>query len=145
MTFRIPKSGIRLASIAACLTFSNLSVAQTILVSDVHGYTINADREMVEFSALQFSDGKVDKLYSAGDVLPKDSEIVQIDGQGKTLLSGLVDAHGHILSYGLSLLRVDLTGTQSELTRQQPIQLAARSYAMQRAALLAHSSITRWI
>jgi len=114
MTSLTPKTGLQLASIVALFALSPLGVAQTTLISDVHGYTINADHQMVEFNALQFSDGKVDRLYSAGDELPEDAQIQRIDGQGKTLLSGLVDAHGHVLSYGLSLLRVDLTGTQSE-------------------------------
>lgn len=114
MTFLTPKTGLQLASLALLLASPALSVAQTTLISDVHGYTINAEHQMVQFSALQFSDGKVDRLYHAGEALPIDTQIVRIDGQGRTLLSGLVDAHGHILSYGLSLLRVDLTGTQSE-------------------------------
>ena len=37
-----------------------------------------------------------------------------IDGSGKTLIPGLIDAHGHVGSYGLSLLRVDLVGALSE-------------------------------
>lgn len=114
MTLLAPNSGFRLACFAALLSFSGLSVAQTTLISDVHGYTINADHEMVKFTAMQYSNGKVDRLYSADESLPEDTEILRIDGQGKTLLSGLVDAHGHVLSYGLSLLRVDLTGTESE-------------------------------
>lgn len=114
MTLLSPKTGLRLTSIAALLAFSPVGLTQTTLISDVHGYTVNAEHQMVEFNALQFSDGKVDRLFSAGDTLPDDDEMLRIDGQGKTLLTGLVDAHGHILSYGLSLLRVDLTGTQSE-------------------------------
>ena len=30
------------------------------------------------------------------------------------MIPGLIDAHGHVLSYGLSLLRVDLVGAVSE-------------------------------
>ncbi len=98
-------------ALAGAATLSN---AQTTLISDVHGYTINEDHQMLEFSALQFTDGKIDRIYSAGEALPQDSDIIRIDGNGRTLLPGLVDAHGHVLSYGLSLLRVDLTGTSSE-------------------------------
>lgn len=114
MTFTTPKTGLRLISIATLFALSSFGVAQTTLVSNVNGYTVNAEHQMVEFNALQYSDGKVDRLYLAGDALPEGGEMQRIDGQGKTLLSGLVDAHGHILSYGLSLLRVDLTGTRSE-------------------------------
>ena len=37
-----------------------------------------------------------------------------IDARGSAVIPGLIDAHGHVLSYGLSLLRVDLTGSSSE-------------------------------
>ena len=114
MTFLTPKTGLQLACISALLACAPFGLAQTTLISDVHGYTINAEHQMLEFKAMQFSDGKVDRLFTEGEALPDDADIVQIDGQGKTLLTGLVDAHGHVLSYGLSLLRVDLTGTQSE-------------------------------
>jgi len=103
-----------LLSATTLMCTASLSVAQTTIISDVHGYTVNQDHEMREFSALQFTDGKVDRVFAGDEALPEDPEIIRIDGNGRTLLPGLVDAHGHVLSYGLSLLRVDLTGTQSE-------------------------------
>lgn len=103
-----------LLSATTLMSTASLSVAQTTIISDVHGYTVNQDHEMREFSALQFTDGKVDRVFAGDEALPEDPEIIRIDGNGRTLLPGLVDAHGHVLSYGLSLLRVDLTGTQSE-------------------------------
>ena len=101
-------------SASALMSMATITFAQTTLISDVNGYTINQDREMVRFSALQFTDGKVDRVFTAQEALPNAPQITHIDGNGRTLLPGLVDAHGHVLSYGLSLLRVDLTGTQSE-------------------------------
>ncbi len=98
----------------ALVSAVSLANAQTTLISDVQGYTITEDHQMLAFSALQFTDGKVDRVYRAGEALPEGSDIIRIDGNGQTLLPGLIDAHGHVLSYGLSLLRVDLTGTQSE-------------------------------
>jgi len=99
------------SALAGAINFAN---AQTTLISDIQGYSVNEDHEMLQFRALQFTDGKVDRVYSAGEALPEDPEMIRIDGNGRTLLPGLVDAHGHVLSYGLSLLRVDLTGTESE-------------------------------
>ncbi len=91
-----------------------LTHAQTTLITDVNGYTVNANRELIRFSAIQFTGSTIDRVFTAEEALPSDSGITLIDGDGKTLLPGLIDAHGHILSYGLSLLRVDLTGTRSE-------------------------------
>tara|TARA_R110001592_G_scaffold28381_7_gene104300 strand:+ start:5472 stop:7118 length:1647 start_codon:yes stop_codon:yes gene_type:complete len=89
------------------------SFSQTTLLKNINGYTLNAAGQLIQFSAIQFTQDKVDKLFSSDDALPKKG-IQIIDGQGKTLLPGLIDAHGHVLSYGLSLMQVNLNGTLSE-------------------------------
>lgn len=93
--------------------YSSLALAETTLIKNINGYTIT-DNKLTTFSAIQFTDDKIDKLFSATDKLPVKKELIVIDGQGKTLIPGLIDAHGHILNYGLSLLRADLVNTVSE-------------------------------
>lgn len=90
-----------------------LIFADTTLYSNVNGYTLNSNRELVKFSAVQFTDDRIDRLYSHDDELPGKVDSI-VNGKGQTLIPGLIDAHGHVLSYGLSLLRVDLVGTTSE-------------------------------
>jgi len=102
------------AATTALLSVFSLAQAQTTLITDVNGYTLNTERELVRFSALQFTGNTIDRVFTAGQTLPDSAGLTVINGEGKTLIPGLIDAHGHILSYGLSLLRVDLTGTQSE-------------------------------
>lgn len=92
---------------------STTLLADTTLYTNVNGYTLNSNRELQQFSAIQFSDDRVDRLFAEGDELPDAVDEV-IEGNGKTLIPGLIDAHGHVLSYGLSLLRVDLVGTETE-------------------------------
>lgn len=87
--------------------------ADTTLISNVNGYTLNSDYELIEFNAIQFTDDTVDGIFGAGDELPDDADEL-IDGGGRTMIPGLIDAHGHVLGYGLGLLRVDLVGTTSE-------------------------------
>ncbi|MCI2285570.1 amidohydrolase family protein [Colwellia sp. MSW7] len=94
--------------------------AQSSLIKNINGYTLNDSAQLIHFVAIQFTEDKVDKLFTAKDTLPK-QDIRIIDGQGKTLLPGLIDAHGHVLSYGLSLMRVNLNGAQSE---QEAVQRA---------------------
>lgn len=105
---------VTLATAFCCGTVT----AESTLVHNVNGYTMNSDRERVEFVALQYSGDTIERLYQADEALPETDEagepIARIDGEGKTLLPGLIDAHGHVLSYGLSLLRVDMSGTESE-------------------------------
>ncbi len=92
---------------------SQLAFAETTIITNVQGYTLDGDK-LKQFSAIQFTDDNIDRTFDETPKLPRSSEIKIIDGQGKTLLPGLIDAHGHILSYGLSLLQADLGGTLSE-------------------------------
>jgi len=102
------KTALLLATLSPALVF-----AKTTLIKNVQGYTITGDK-LAQFTAIQFTDDKIDKLYLATEPLPSAKELTVIDGQGKTLIPGLIDAHGHILSYGLSLLRADLVNSSSE-------------------------------
>lgn len=88
-------------------------LADTTLLTNANGYTLDATRSLQQFSALQLSDDRVVRVFAAGETLPTNVDTV-IDIGGQTLIPGLVDAHGHVLSYGLSLLRVDVTGTTTE-------------------------------
>ncbi len=108
-------------------------MAQTTLLTNVNGYTMldgegaGSPRERMRFTAIQFTGNTIDRLFADGDELPEDDSMTILDGEGKTLLPGLIDAHGHVLNYGLSLLRVDMTGTRSEqdaVARVQAFQQA---------------------
>jgi len=92
---------------------TQLAFAETTLITNVQGYTLDGNK-LKQFSAIQFTDDNIDRTFDETPRLPRSSEIKIINGQGKTLLPGLIDAHGHILSYGLSLLQADLGGTLSE-------------------------------
>jgi predicted amidohydrolase YtcJ len=98
----------------------SILMAQTTLLTNVNGYTMldgdgpGSARERKTFNAIQFTGDTIDRVFTDGDELPDDDGMTVIDGDGKTLLPGLIDAHGHVLNYGLSLLRVDMTGTRSE-------------------------------
>lgn len=87
--------------------------ADTTLITNLNGYTLDSSRELQQFMAIQFTDDRVDRVFAADEELPEEVDTL-IDGGGQTLIPGLIDAHGHILSYGLSLLRVDLVGTGTE-------------------------------
>ena len=106
------------ATLLGCLT--SAALADTTLITNVNGYTLNAQRQLQQFSALQFTDDRIDRVFTAGEPLPDSADTV-IDGGGQTLIPGLVDSHGHVLNYGLSLLRVDLTGTASESEAAQRV------------------------
>ena len=97
-----------------------VAVADTTLISNINGYTFNSNQELVQFSALQFTDDRADHILTEAENLPKEG-IRVIDGNGHTLLPGLIDAHGHILSYGRLLLQVDLGGSLAETEAAQRV------------------------
>jgi predicted amidohydrolase YtcJ len=103
----------QLISTISLLFMSTQLMAQTTLIKNVNGYTF-IDKSLTQFSAISFIDDTINKVYSLDEMLPSSKGVIVIDGQGQTMLPGLIDAHGHVLGYGQSLLRVDLVGTSSE-------------------------------
>lgn len=92
--------------------FAASVVAQTAVVHNVRVYTPIGE-SIREYAGIVVKDGKVQRLLEAGTAAPTGSDIQRIDGGGKTVLPGLIDAHGHVLGLGQLKLQVDLRGTQS--------------------------------
>ena len=106
------------SALLGLLSFS--AFADTTLYTNVNGYTLNSDYELLRFNAIQFTDDRVVTIFGEGEELPDDASKV-IDGGGQTMIPGLVDAHGHVLTYGLGLLRVDLVGATTEAEAAQRV------------------------
>lgn len=111
--------------IRALLAFSALlcasaGVADT-LVANVNGIQIGPDNQLRHFSGLLIADdGKV-KAVLTGPPPPITFEHT-LDGRGRTLLPGLIDAHGHVTGLGFSVLQLHLTGSQSLADLQQRLR-----------------------
>ena len=93
----------------ATVIVSFFSGAET-LVTNVKGYHLVAG-ELQTFSALSFDNDEVTGVYQSRPKTDRYSNV--IDAKGKTLLPGLIDAHGHVYGYGLTLSRVNLMGVAS--------------------------------
>ncbi|HEX6375153.1 MAG TPA: amidohydrolase [Allosphingosinicella sp.] len=121
-----------LAALAAlCLASPALA---DVLVDNVNGYTIGDDGRLIRFGAMLVGDdGKVARLYQRGEKKPERSRF-RFDGKGRTLIPGLIDAHGHVMSLGLNALQLDLSDTRSLQEAQAKI-----------AAYAAANPTPRWI
>jgi predicted amidohydrolase YtcJ len=87
--------------------------ADTIL-DRANGYTLNSKNELVRFAALAFDDnGRIIAVGSAAEVAAKAPKARHVDMQGKTVLPGLIDAHGHVFGLGQMLTQLDLSATTS--------------------------------
>jgi len=87
--------------------------ADTVIVN-ANGYTLNAKGDLVQFAALAFDDqGKIVAVGSAAEVAARAPGARQVDVKGKTVLPGLIDAHGHVFGLGQMLTQLDLSQTTS--------------------------------
>ncbi|MFT4993138.1 MAG: putative amidohydrolase YtcJ [Paraglaciecola sp.] len=112
------------------ILFSGLAFASPSHIYNVRGYTLNESGQLIQFSDMLFDGGKVIATGNK-DIATNYPEATKIDGQNKVLLPGLIDAHGHLLGLGQTLLQVDVRGlTSSKKTVEQ-----ARLYALQNPKL----------
>jgi len=91
-----------------------LSSAQAdTLLHSVQGYTSTATGEIREFTVLVFDDkGRI--LAAGSDELRTvHGDAKAIDGTGRFVLPGLIDAHAHVSSQGFLQVRLDVTGVAS--------------------------------
>lgn len=84
--------------------------SEKTIIKNVNGYTLSGD-SLIQFSTLVFADGKV--VETGGDELISKYTGNEIDGEGKTLLPGLTDAHGHVMGLGFQELEVNLAGIKT--------------------------------
>jgi predicted amidohydrolase YtcJ len=106
--------------------------ADATLIDDVHGYTLTGDdKKLQHFSALVFDEGRVVRTGAAPTLRRAYPDARIIDGNGSTLLPGLIDAHGHVMYLGFEYSRIQLVGTTSLNEAQERI----RRYAVEHAQL----------
>ena len=81
------------------------------VVHNVKGYSISDD-EVQEFTSVVIKSGK---FLEVGDnsLLDEYPDAKKIDGKGKVMLPGIIDAHGHVMGLGFQELQVNLMGINS--------------------------------
>ncbi|WP_198556373.1 amidohydrolase [Glaciecola sp. 33A] len=100
-----------LLSITLVLALTSTSVSSLTFIDNVKGYTLNQQGKLITFTNIAFEDEFIigmDLTQEPGGIVTK------IDGGGRVMLPGLIDAHGHILGLGRNLLEIDLRGSQTE-------------------------------
>ncbi len=98
--------------LACVLLLLALPVLADTALFNVNGYTPTADG-IQRFSVLVFdNDGKV---VATGDeaLLESLAAVSRIDGEGRTVLPGLIDAHAHVAGLGFLKTSLDLAGVPS--------------------------------
>ncbi|MBV1910804.1 MAG: amidohydrolase [Kangiellaceae bacterium] len=101
-------------SLMAAAHTASAESADCQLLTNVTGYTpVSESKALTEFDWMAFDQGKV-KATGKGAIQKIYTSCHVIDGKGKVVLPGLIDAHGHVSGLGNEMLRVKLRGVESE-------------------------------
>ena len=113
----------RIVGCVAALLLSSTAQAD-VIVDNVNGYTLDAQNRTVRFTAMLIGDdGRVKQLVERGGRKPRAT--YRADGRGRTMIPGLIDAHGHVMGLGFNAIQLNLTGT----TSLADLQSRLRAYA----------------
>jgi predicted amidohydrolase YtcJ len=108
---------------------AEIPLAELGLVDNVNGYTFDRSGQLQRFNGLLIDrQGKVTQLLHEGDTRPQRPDF-KLDGQHRTLLPGLIDAHGHVTELGMQALSLDLTATNSLSEAQQALARYASEHS----------------
>jgi hypothetical protein len=100
---------MRIALVLAVVLSASAADARTVIVN-ASGYTLDDIGRLQKFGGLIVGDdGRVERVLKSGETA--DGDIV--DAGGRTLLPGLIDAHGHVMGLGFLALQIDLSDTTS--------------------------------
>ena len=99
-------TALLLTAFASLLIGCSEPASQVLLINNIQGYSFDNNRQLFEFDSIAITKGKVLQAGTSIGTNYPDANI--IDGQGKTLIPGIIDAHGHVSSLGYTLQRIDI-------------------------------------
>ena len=96
------------------------------LVDHANIVQVGADGKLQHFTGVLIGDdGRVKRLLHGEKM--KLANTMVVDAGGRTMLPGLIDAHGHVMGLGFAALQLDLTGSKSLAELQQRLAAYARA------------------
>lgn len=105
----------------AALILGATPALSDLLVDNVNGYTLREDGRLFRFNGVLIGDdGRVKQLFTGRERRPERPRY-RLDGEGRTLIPGLFDAHGHVMGLGFNAILLDLSDTRSLQEAQQRI------------------------
>jgi predicted amidohydrolase YtcJ len=114
---------MRTAFIALTVALLASPAPADTLIDNVNGIQASPDGTIQHFRALVIGDdGKVKQVLEHPDAVRLAGITGHVDGQGRTLLPGMIDGHGHVTELGFDALRLDVTGTRSISELQQRLR-----------------------
>ena len=108
-----PTAVLAIMAMSYAVLASPVACGASLLVRNVNGYTLDSAGKLQRFEALLATDGKIVATGKADELAVRDASAQSVDGAGRTLLPGLIDAHGHVMGLGFLSTQLDLTTTKS--------------------------------
>jgi len=114
--------------LAAALAIAATAANAGTMIDNANGYTLNAKGKLVQFKALAFDDsGRLVAVGGTREVAARAKGFRRIDVQGKTVLPGLIDAHGHVFGLGEVATSADLYSPTSLAAAQASVAKFAQA------------------
>jgi len=104
--------------------------AADTLIDNINGISVARDGSVTRFEAMLVQDdGRIRQVLQHGDdpIVPIQ---YHVDGQGRTVIPGMIDAHLHLMEIGFQALTLDLSETTSLAEAQAKIAEYAAKYPM---------------
>jgi len=112
-----------------CIAFGSAHAAESLLIHNAKGLTLDAQGHVLRFDALLIdAEGRVKATGKLSQLQGQAKGAHRIDAQGKVLMPGLIDAHGHISDLGLTRRQLELRETPDLAAALA----AVKAYAAQR-------------
>ena len=92
---------------------SGLATAASGLLHNARIHTLDPEQPQAEALAWDAS-GRILALGEIDALRKRWPDATLVDAQGRTVVPGLIDAHGHLMGLGYALLRADLVGAASK-------------------------------
>lgn len=116
------------AALAALLIAASTPALADTLVDNVEGIRLDAQGRIERFTGLLVgNDGRIVQVLARGDKRPARVDY-KVDGQGRTALPGMIDAHLHVMGIGFGALTLDLSETKSLAEAQARIAAYAAAH-----------------
>ena len=86
--------------------------SETFVLHNVNGYTLQ-NGQLAGFDAIVVKNGVVEETGAASEIQNRYAGYDQVDGLGRTLIPGLIDAHAHVMGLGFRELDLNVQGIRS--------------------------------
>jgi len=93
----------------------------------INGRVITMDDRIPKVEALAVANGKIISIGTSAEIRNSHLKAEVVDLKGKTVMPGIIESHGHLLSLGQSFLELNLVGVQTPQEAVEKIQDRVRT------------------